>query len=321
MEVGKDKGESAVLFPGQGSQYPGMGQDLYERDGRVRGIFRRASALLGWDLWELCVRGPEEELRETSRSQPAIFTLSYAMYELLHDAGWEPEMVAGHSVGEFTALAAAGGLSFEEGLRAVAKRGELMAQASRVRPGAMLALLGAETEAVEEGVQALKRFGVIEIANYNCPGQVVVSLERRLLKQAKGELAPLAKRVVELPVSGAFHSPLMAEAQEGFARFLSVEECHFRPPRIPILLSATLAPSRDPLEIKEALIAQMTSPIRWQQAIIQMIRSGFRIFIEVGPKDVLTRLVKRIDRSCLALATDGRGPQEIIGALGSGVRS
>ena len=320
MEVGKDGGESAVLFPGQGSQYPGMGCALYERSAGVREIFDRASALLGWDLWELCARGPEEELRETSRSQPAIFTLSYAMWELLHDAGWEPKVAAGHSVGEFTALAAAGGLPFEDGLRLVAKRGELMARASISKPGAMLAVLGAPTEAVEERVRTLQQLGIIGIANYNCPGQVVVSLERRLLKQAEDELAPLARRVVELPVSGAFHSSLMAEAQERFAEFLSQGDLRFKEPRIPILLNATLAPSRDPGEIKGALIAQMTSPIRWQQAVSHLIRSGIKVFVEVGPKDVLTKLARRIDRSCLALAADGRDPQEVIGGLGLGVR-
>jgi [acyl-carrier-protein] S-malonyltransferase len=312
--------KGAALFPGQGSQYTGMGQSLYERFAQVREVFLRASELLGWDLWGLCVEGPEEELRTTDRAQPAIFTLSYAMYGLLHDLGWEPEVMAGHSVGELAALTAAGGLSFEDGLRAVAIRGELMAQASRTQPGTMLALLGAVTEAVEGQIQSLKRLGVIEIANYNCPGQVVVSLERRLLAQAKQELAPLAKRVVELPVSGAFHSRLMAEAQERFAEFLSQGDLHFREPRVPILLSATLAPSRDPLEIREALITQITSPIRWEQMVAQMIRSGVRTFIEVGPKDVLTKLVKRIDRNCLALATDGRDPREVIEALGLEVR-
>ncbi|MFQ6034112.1 MAG: ACP S-malonyltransferase [Candidatus Bipolaricaulia bacterium] len=311
---------AAALFPGQGSQYLGMGQALYERSARVREVFEWASELLGWDLFELCARGPEEELRETSRSQPAIFTLSYAMYELLHDAGWEPAMVAGHSVGEFTALAAAGGLSFEEGLRAVAKRGELMAQAGAKRPGAMLAVLGAATEAVEEKVKTLQQSGVIAIANYNCPGQVVVSLERELLAQARRELTPLAKKVVELPVSGAFHSRLMAEAQARFAEFLAQAGLSFERPRVPILLNATLAPSRDPVEIKEALIAQMTEPVRWQQSVLQLIRSGVGIFIEVGPKDVLTKLVRRIERNCLALAADGHDPRKVIAALGSEVR-
>jgi len=310
---------SAALFPGQGAQYIGMGQSLHERFAQIRGVFRRASELLGWDLWELCMEGPEEELRETDRAQPAIFTLSYAMYGLLRDLGWEPEMMAGHSVGELAALTAAGGLPFEDGLRAVAIRGKLMAQASRAQPGTMLALLGAATEAVEGRIRSLKRLGVIEIANYNCPGQVVISLERRLLEQAKQVFSSLAKRVVELPVSGAFHSPLMAEAQKGFAEFLSREDLRFREPRVPILLSATLALSRDPLEIREALIAQITSPIRWEQMMAQMIRSGVRTFIEVGPKDVLTRLVKRSDRDCQALATDGRDPREIIKALRLGV--
>lgn len=318
--MSKEIARSAAIFSGQGSQYPGMGQHLYERSDGVKEIFKKASDILGWDLWELCARGPEEELSETSRSQPAIFALSYAMYRLLRDNGWRPDIVAGHSLGEFTALAAAGGLSFEDGLRTVAKRGELMARASRERPGAMLAVLGAATEAVEEKVKTLQQLGVIAIANYNCPGQVVLALERELLEQAKDELTPLAKKVVELPVSGAFHSPLMAEAQTRFAEFLAQASLSFKRPRIPILLNATLTPSHDLVEIKEALIAQMTEPVRWQQAVLQLIRSGFRVFIEVGPKDVLTKLVRRIERNCLALATDGHDPQRVIAALGLEVR-
>jgi len=309
----KGKSKSAGLFPGQGSQYPGMGRALYGRFAPVRELFQRAGELLGWDLWGLCEGGPEERLRETHRSQPAIYTLSYATYKLLREAGWEPEMVAGHSVGEFAALAAAGGLSFEEGLRVVAKRAELMAQAAARNPGAMLAVLGAPTEAVEERVKALQRWGVIEVANYNCPGQVVVSLERGLLERAREELAALAGKVVELPVSGAFHSPLMREAQAGFAEFLS--QVDFRRPRIPILLNATLAPSRDPEEIKEALIVQLTGPVRWQQVMEKLLNMGFRTFIEVGPKDVLTKLARRIDRTCRALATDGREPEGVIREL------
>lgn len=315
MGINNDRWKSAALFPGQGSQYPGMGRWLYERSAEVREIFNRASRVLSWDLWGLCAEGSAGELRETSRSQPAIFTLSYAMYELVHDAGWKPGIVAGHSLGEFTALAAAGALPFEDCLRVVAKRGELMAEASRAAPGGMLAVLGAETEAVEEKVRCLNKWGVIEVANYNCPGQVVVSLERGLLEQARVQLLPLASRVVELPVSGAFHSSLMAEAREAFARFLSQEGFRFNRPEVPILLNATLAPSVDPLEIEEALILQMTSPIRWQGIVSRLIRAGVRAFVEVGPKDVLTKLVKRIDRGCLALAADGRDPLEVLGAL------
>jgi len=293
-----------------------MGQYLGARYARVREIFAQASELLGWDLEGLCVRGPEEELQETDRSQPAIFTLSCAMYELLHDMGWEPGIVAGHSVGEFAALVAAGGLSFADGLRAVAKRGELMAQAARERPGAMLAVLGAATEAVEDKVKLLQRWGIVEVANYNCPGQVIISLERGLLERARAELAPVAKKLVVLPVSGAFHSRLMEEARERFAQFLARAGLDFKRPRIPILLNATLTPSRDPEEIREALIKQITAPVRWHQVVLNLIQLGIRSFVEVGPKDVLTRLVRRIDQDLRALASDGREPREVVAALG-----
>lgn len=320
MLVRGEMARSVAIFPGQGSQYPGMGRHLYERCGRVKETFDRASDVLGWELWRLCEQGTEEELNDTSHSQPAIFTLSYAIYQLLREGGWRPDIVAGHSLGEFTAAVAAGALSFEDGGRAVAERGRLMAQAASRRPGAMLAVLGADQRMVEERVAVLRRGGLVQIANYNCPGQLVVSLEKKLLKPAKRELGSIAKKVVELPVSGGFHSPLMAEAQAGFAEFLAQAGLSFKRPRVPILLSATLAPSRDPVEIKDALIMQITSPVRWEQMVARMVHLGIEATIEVGPKDVLTKLVRRIDRGPLALATDGRDPQEVIWALGLGVR-
>lgn len=178
----------------------------------------------------------------------------------------------------------------------------------------MLAVLGAETQTVEESVQALKGLGLVQIANYNCPGQVVISLERRWLRLAKSELGSIAKKVVELPVSGAFHSPLMAEAKEGFSKFLT--GIPLRESQIPILLNATLTPSLDSVEIKEALVKQITNPVRWQQVVTQMISWGVNTFVEVGPKDVLAQLVKRIARDCHVVVTNGRNPQEIIDRLG-----
>lgn len=304
---------SAALFPGQGSQYPGMGQVLPSGFAEVRCLFETASEMLGWDLWAFCTRGDAGELNDTRRAQPAIFTLSYALFRVLTDSGWGPDVVAGHSLGEFTAATAAGAFSFADGVRAVAERGRLMAEAARVRPGTMLALLGAGEDELAEAVAELSRWGTIAPANYNCPGQVVVALERGLLERARVELSSVAKRVVELPVSGGFHSPLMAQAQEEFSGFL--ERIPIVRPSVPILLNVPLTPSVDPAEIREALISQMTAPVRWQEAIGRLLTSGVRTFVEVGPKDVLARLVQRISAKCRVLVTDGRDPQEIVSQL------
>lgn len=309
---GKETVLTAAIFPGQGSQYPRMGQP-YERFAEVREVFARASDVLGWDVWKLCACGAEAELNETSRAQPAIFVLSYALYRLLEDRGWRPDIVAGHSLGEFTAATAAGALSFEDGLRTVAERGKLMAEEAKRKPGMMLALLGACEEELQETISTLRGLGIIAPANYNCPGQVVLALERGLLETARSTLTPIAKRVVELPVSGGFHSPLMEEAKKKFSHFLT--SIPLREPEIPILLNVTLAPSRDPAEIKQALVAQMTAPVRWQEAVERMVGQGVRTFAEVGPKDVLARLVQRIDRRCDVIVTDGGDPQEIVSRL------
>ena len=303
---------SAALFPGQGSQYPGMGQGLPSRR-EVRRLFETASEILGWDLWELCTHGDAGELNDTRRAQPAIFTLSYAVFRVLSDSGWGPDIVAGHSLGEFTAATAAGALAFADGLRAVAERGRLMAQAASARPGTMLALLGVAEDELGEALAELSRWGTIAPANYNCPGQVVVALERGLLERAKVELGSIAKRVVELPVSGGFHSPLMAEAQAEFALFL--ERIPIVRPSLPILLNVPLAPSVDPAEIRRALISQMTAPVRWQEAVARLLSSGVRTFVEVGPKDVLARLMPRIGAECRVIVTDGRDLQEIASQL------
>jgi len=306
---------NAAIFPGQGSQYPGMGH-IYERSAEVRQIFDMASDVLGWDLWGLCTRGAEGELNETSRSQPAIFALSYAMYRRLLDSGWQPDIVAGHSLGEFTAATAAGVFSFQDGLRAVAERGRLMAQAAQRRPGTMLALLGVREDELHEALAELKRSGIVQPANYNCPGQVVISLEMKLLDAAKIRLGTTAKKIVELPVSGGFHSPLMEGAHEEFSAFLA--RISVAKPCIPLLLGVTLTPSVDPVEIRKALVDQMIFPVRWQEAVERMISLGVRAFVEVGPKDVLAGMVRRIARDCQVIVTDGRDPQEIVSQLEEG---
>jgi len=305
---------SAAVFPGQGSQYPGMGRRLYAGSAAVRQFFDTAADVLGWDLWDLCAGGAEGDLNETSRSQPAIYTLSYAVFRLLLDHGWQPDIVAGHSLGEFSAAAAAGVFTFQDGLRTVAERGRLMAQAAQRKPGTMLALLGVREDELREALAELGNSGVIAPANYNCPGQVVIALERKLLDHAKTRLGSIAKKVVELPVSGGFHSSLMEEAQIAFSKFLA--EIPVERPCIPLLLSVTLAASSDPMEIRKALTEQMTSPVRWQEAVEHMISREVTTFVEVGPKDVLTGLIRRIARDHRVVVTDGREPQEIVSELG-----
>ncbi len=305
---------TAAIFPGQGSQYPGMGHRLGPRSAALREVLDAASEVVGEDLWVLCTQGGEEALTDTRRSQPAIFAVSYAMFRALADHGWQPDCVAGHSLGEFTAAVAAGALAFSDGLRAVAERGRVMAQAAGQNPGTMLALLGVRREELSQALAGLRRRGMIAPANYNCPGQVVVALERSLLEQAKRALAPLAKRVIELPVRGGFHSPLMEEAQREFARFLAQVPIHR--PHVPILLNVRLAVSYDPTEIRDGLVAQMTAPVQWEEAVRRMTALGVDAFVEVGPKDVLTGLVRRIAPQCRALATDGRDLQELMSELG-----
>jgi len=307
---------TAAIYPGQGSQYPGMGRRLYETCAEARRLFAVAADVLGWNLWELCARGAEGELNHTSRSQPAIFTVSYAVHQALLDHGWRPDIVAGHSLGEFTAATAAGVLSFEDGLRAVAARGHLMAQASQRKPGTMLALLGVRENELEEVLAELKRSGVIQPANYNCPGQVVISLEREILTQAKTKLGAVAKKVVELPVSGGFHSPLMEEARLEFSRLLAEIPMAF--PQIPLFLNVPLATSDDPAEIRHALTDQMTSPVRWQQSVEHLVSLGVSTFVEVGPKDVLAGLVRRIAPHSWVTSTDGRDPPEVVSELRRG---
>jgi [acyl-carrier-protein] S-malonyltransferase len=291
-----------------------MGRPLYAGSAEVRDLFALASDVLGWDLWDLCARGADAELNDTSRAQPAIFTLSYAMFRLLGDRGWRPDIVAGHSLGEFTAAAAAGVFSFQDGLRTVAERGRLMAQAAQRNPGTMLALLGAREDELREALAELKRSGVIEPANHNCPGQVVLSLERGLLDEAKVRLGPIAKKVVELPVSGAFHSALMDEARVAFSRFLA--EIPVERPRIPLLLSVLGVASSDPEEIRNALADQMTSPVRWQAMVEHMAAQGVTTFVEIGPKDVLSGLIRRIAREVRVVPTDGRDLPAIVSQLG-----
>jgi [acyl-carrier-protein] S-malonyltransferase len=298
----------AYLFPGQGSQYVGMGSDLYAAVPEARAVFDQADQVLGIDLSRLCFDGPAETLNDTWNTQPAILVASIAVLRV-----WETEKlemgplayVAGHSMGEFSALVAAGALSFADGLKLVRERGRLMKQAGERSPGGMAAILGLEREPVEKVcATAREQSGeYVGVANDNCPGQIVISgassaLERAMeLAQEQG-----AKRVTRLVVSIAAHSPLMAEAAAEFSRALDATPFH--EPAVPLVANATAAPLTAPDDIRDALRRQLTSPVRWTESVRWMIAQGVSCFVEVGPKDVLAGLLRRIDRTVETLSAD-----------------
>jgi [acyl-carrier-protein] S-malonyltransferase len=302
----------AYLFPGQGSQCVGMGRDLYTHFPAARTVFDQADRVLGIALSRLCFDGPVESLNETSNTQPAILTTSIAALRVLEERGMDrPTYVAGHSMGEFSALVAAGALSLEDGLRLVRERGRLMKQAGERSPGGMAAVLGLEREPLEAICTTVREQSgeYVGIANDNCPGQLVISgslasLERAMeLAQEQG-----AKRVVRLVVSIAAHSPLMAESAAEFRRFL--DTMPFRDPLVPLVANATARPLTDPDDIRDALGQQLTSPVRWTDSVRWMIAQGVTRFVEVGPKEVLTGLLRRIDRAVEGLTTAQAMAQE-----------
>jgi len=287
---------TAFLFPGQGSQKPGMGADLYERFPEARARFDEADAVLGFRLTEVMFADGEdaaERLRQTEITQPALYVHSQAAYAVLEARGFLPDMAAGHSLGEWSALAACGALSFADGLRAVRRRGELMAQAGTVRPGAMAAVLGLDAGVLERiCTEASTETEVAVPANYNDPGQIVISGDGPAVERASAAASAAgAKRVVPLPVSGAFHSPLMAFAREGLAATL--EPLEIRAPRCPVVLNVTGAPETAPEAIRAGLLEQLTAPVRWAQSLQRMADDGAIRFVEVGTGNVLSGLVRR----------------------------
>ncbi len=281
---------TSFLFPGQGSQYVGMGADLAQHDVRAREVFARADAALGFALSKICFEGPEEELRQTSNTQPAIFVHSMAMLALL-DA--RPAMVAGHSLGEYSALVCAGALDFDDAVRLVRLRGELMHRCGVERPGTMAAVIGMDDAVLEEVCAAASAAGIVQPANFNSPGQIVISGSidgvRQAMRLAKERGARMVK---ELNVSGAFHSPLMEPAQDGLRE--AIARVKFRDASIPVYANVTAAPVRDAGEIKELLVRQLTNPVRWNASVQRMAADGATEFVEVGPGSVLQGLVKRI---------------------------
>ena len=276
------------VFPGQGAQYTGMGKDLYENNAEVRTMMERANEILGFRLTDIMFEGSAEELKQTKVTQPAVFLHSVAMAKAL---GAEPSAVAGHSLGEFSALVVAGALSFEEGLRLVAKRAQAMQACCEAVPGTMAAVLSLTDEDVEAVCEATD--GVVVAANYNCPGQLVISGEKSAVEAAcvKAKEAG-ARRALVLPVGGAFHSPLMEPAREELER--AIAEAQFSAPLCPIYQNVDAEPHTDPEEIKQNLIAQLTAPVRWTQIVRRMVDDGVDQITELGPGTVLQGLVKKI---------------------------
>ena len=284
-----------ALFPGQGSQYVGMGLSLYEKSPAARDLFHRADQALGTSLSKLCFEGPEAELTLTRNTQPAIFVVSLAAWQLLRDGGFTLNAAAGHSLGEYSALTAAGALAFEDAVRLVRRRGELMFEAGEERPGTMAAILGMETPAVEELCRQAQSAGIVVPANLNSPGQIVISGEGAAVDKAV-ELAPGlgAKKAVRLPVSGAFHSPLMEAAAAGLKEAL--EAVRMNDASVPVVSNASAGPVRLASEIRSALERQLMAPVRWEESMRWLKANAGPFFVEIGPGRVLKGLARSIDR-------------------------
>lgn len=288
----------AYVFPGQGSQFPGMAKDLYDNSEVAREMLEKANEILGFRITDIMFEGNAEDLRQTKVTQPAIFLHSVLLARCI--PGFAPDMVAGHSLGEFSALVAAGAMDFEEGLKLVAVRAEAMQKACEMNPGAMAAVLALETGKVEEicasfspDSQDPESKGIVVAANYNCDGQIVISGEKEAIEKACVKMkAAGAKRALPLPVGGAFHSPLMEPARTELAE--GIEKAVFRTPVCPVYQNVTATATSDPAEIKANLLAQLTAPVRWTQSVRNMLEDGADHFIELGPGKVLQGLVAKI---------------------------
>lgn len=283
----------AYVFPGQGAQFSGMGKDLYDNSELARELFHKANEVLGFEITKIMFEGTEEELKQTKVTQPAIFLHSTILAACLGDA-FQPDMVAGHSLGELSALVANGTLKFEDGLKLVYQRALAMQKACEAQPSTLAAILGLEDEVVEQ--VCAKVDGVVVAANYNCPGQLVISGAIPAVEEACAKLTEAgAKRALILPVGGAFHSPLMEPAREELAA--AIEATHFSTPTCPVYQNVTASAVSDPEAIKKNLVVQLTAPVKWTQTMIQMIADGATEVIEVGPGKVLQGLFKKVDRA------------------------
>lgn len=282
--------KKAYVFPGQGSQFSGMGADLYESSALAKELFQQANEVLGFDINRVMFEGSDEELKQTKVTQPAIFIHSVILARV--SESFSPDMVAGHSLGEFSALVAAGAISYENGLKLVSQRAIAMQKACELQPSTMAAILGLSDEVIVKICSEITDEIVVP-ANFNCPGQVVISGPVAGVEKACELLkAAGAKRALVLPVSGAFHSPLMEPAREELAR--AIEETEFVSPSCPVYQNVTALPSTDVNEIKANLISQLTGPVKWTQSVLAMVNDGATEFIECGPGKVLQGLVKKI---------------------------
>ena len=286
---------NAYVFPGQGAQFVGMGKDLYDNVPLAKEMFEKANEILGFRITDIMFNGTDEELKQTKVTQPAIFLHSVILAKSL-GADFKPDMAAGHSLGEFSALVAAGALGFEDGLKLVSKRAQAMQKACEQNPSTMAAIIGLEDKVVEDVCASID--GVVVAANYNCPGQLVISGANEAIDQACAKLTEAgAKRALKLNVGGAFHSPLMEPARVELEA--AIKAAPFRKPVCPVYQNVDAKPHTDPAEIQANLVAQLTAPVRWTQIVQNMLADGATEFFELGPGSVLAGLIKKVNREAV----------------------